>query len=585
VPATGRADWRGDEAHIKRLERQLAELKAAVALFERHRRALELVEAEIANVQLGLADPRGKPVRLVRKVLARTFPKIKLKMRRTPSRSPRGIGIWRWRCELAGAVEEIRWATQLLRQKGLFILPSPREPVRLVLEDDQRRGTLSFIGHHIRLKYKTPKLLPWTHSRGDALANRTDHLARKIRRLRREITVLRSKVADIQGFEARLKAIKQYLSHLRRLTNKSIDPFQAITPLLDLELIQFDSIVHRGALVLIRGSTPSPSTRVAVDQWLKSYPDKKTSYRIDRMPLQYAEATKEAIQLPTTARRGRGPRYLIHAARARPVDLGALSSVDGPTVVVGKNRAEISGRIVQAPLRDLVAGMAKALDLALVRDGTSSLIVSRKRGDSAASALRASRHLKGRKRKRRRLRLSSPLGATLSLLRRFIAFKAPGTAIEATEPTFLIGRASPQRWIRLVGAGAGLRLDRVEGDLVLRTGSAGRHRPVIVPKGGRIRETTGMQRPLCLVRIRMLSLSRRKSFAVVSADSGPPILVRRGTVLGRNRSQVVRIGPEGLTLLWSGGRITKRILLPFGRRLDSSLATRRDGVETPRHSR
>jgi Tfp pilus assembly protein PilP len=56
----------------------------------------------------------------------------------------------------------------------------------------------------------------------------------------------------------------------------------------------------------------------------------------------------------------------------------------------------------------------------------------------------------------------------------------------------------------------------------------------------------------------------RRSFVVLTAPDGMVSTARRGALIGRNRSQVARIDRRGVRLLWSGGGVTARLLLPAG---------------------
>jgi hypothetical protein len=569
APSQAVADWTGDEAYIRKLQLQLTKLKTAVALFERHQRELELVEAEIANVQLGLADPRGEPVQLVRKVLGSAFPKIRISMTRISTRAPTGVSVWRWRCVLKGAVEEIRWATQLLRQKGLFILPDAKEPVQLRLRANQRTGALSFIGHHIRLKESVTGTASEASSGADAYVNRTDHLANKIKQLRTEIAILRRKVEGIRGFEARITAIKQYLTRLRKLTRKAKDPFRAITPLLDLELVNFDTLSHQGRRVMIKGTALSASARRAAMRWLKRSPVKGVKYVPERLVARANAGTHRQLELPKLDVGG-GGRFVLVAQSARPVDIALAAARNGAVVAVGRSSRVVSGRTKQAPFYMALGAPASALGQALIRDGKHVLLLPRERNTKAINALNSGK----RPRRGRKLSLLRGVGygEALTLVRSFTSMlEAPRRAIDAVEPTLLAGRARPLTWLRLLGAAQGLQLvvDKRGKAAQLRPANGSKTESYPVPDPTRTKNVEdprrGTRHGLSTLRLRLLVLAgRRRSFAVVSAGDGLPLLVRRRAILGKNHSQVVKIDKRGLTLLWSGDGVTARIVLPSG---------------------
>lgn len=561
------ADWKADEAYVKRLERRLAELKASVALFERHRRELELVEAEIATVQLGLADPRGKPDELVRRLLREAYPRVSIRMEGLATKAPEGIGVWTWRCHLTGATSELRWATQLLRQKGLFILPSAKEPVKLTLDPDQRRGSLIFVGHHVRLTEIHPKQAPKDHSAGDIFAKRTDPIAARVKLLRAQIARLRDQVTDIRGFEARVNSIKQYIGMLARLTKRASDPFQAITPVLDLELVRFGALEHRGDQVVIDGAALSPSARDAAQSWLRSLSQRGLRYRADRLQLLYGAPTGVELSVPDTLE-GSGPPCTLYAAAARAVDVGMVAASRGAVVACGAEGAA-TGRVRDLPCERALLAMAHAARAALIRDGRDALLVPLERAEKARQALRRSKARPGGK--HLALSQAAPYGQALALLRSLLGWdslEAPRASVSDPKPTWLVGKGTGRGWLRLLAAARGLEVAGRKRSPQLRPpGRPSTTYPVPEPSrpAGGSTPTAATQLPLSQLRLRLLVQDRAgHRLAVVTDAAGVPRVVRRGTFLGRNRSQVVRIDESGLTLLWSGGPVTARVVLPLG---------------------
>jgi len=568
LPARG--DWRSDEAYQRRLQKRVDELRQAVALFEQHRRALDLVEAEIASVQLGLADPKARPDRLVQRLLKQSYPSVRISMTARRTRAPQGIGVWSWRCRLQGPVGELRWAAQLLRQKGLFIRPSPSEAVQLRLAPEPpHSGTLEFIGYHVRLKDYRPKSLPPEEKGSDSFANRSDPLAVRIRQLRAEVDRLRSKVADIQGFEARINAIKQYVSTLTRLTRQSVDPFQAITPLLDLELIRFDTIKHLGARVVVVGRSISPSALSAAQRWINTEEQRSGNhYQLEVAGL-YARPPVGELSVPDSSGLG-GPFCSLRAANARAVDVAVATARRGAAVVlhrVGDRDSTISGRISNVPCRRALWAAVRGLRMRQTLLGHNVLLAPTKR---PTAALVAPRH-PGTPLTLRVIGM--PLSRCLSLLRGKLAgsaLEAPRAALKATTPVSLLGHGPISVWLGLLAAAAGLEpVQQPRTVRLVPRGNPGQQTlPVPDPPRSDKREpaSTLTRQPLSRIRVRLLVLSRApaRSYAVVSDGDGEALVVRRGDMLGRNRSQVVRIDRQGLTLLWSGGKITARVALPLG---------------------
>jgi len=567
VPGSGLADWGSDEIYVQRLQKRVEELRRAVALFERHRRSLELVEAEIANVQLGLADPRSKPDDLVRRLLRDAYPRVTITMKAARPRAPRGIAVWTWGCELKGAISELRWATQLLRQKGLFIQPAAREPVQLLPEPDQRRGKLVFIGHHIRLKEIVRRELPDEEPGADIFATRTDPLAVKIKQLRSEVGRLRKQVLDIQGFEARINSIRQYVDLLSRLAKSSRDPFQAITPLLDLELIRFRAIRHLGDRVVVEGEAPSPTALSAARSWLDRQSRRgPVRIRHEALRLLYKPPSTAQLPVPDSASPRKGPRCTLIASGARSVDLARVAARQGAAVVLQGHRADdtISGATTSLPCDHALAAAAHSMDLALVTSGPDVVALPRKH-QARANALLGKHPRKGP------LHaidvVSMPLGQALSMLRDQVPgiLEAPRATISSARPISLVGNAPVETWLRLVAATRGLQV--TTGKDSVRLVPSGSPKTVLfpVPDAKPAAAPAPVLAGLSQLRLRLLVLGRgNESLAVVSDPAGVPTIVKRGVLLGRNRSQVVRIDKKGLTLLWSGGGVTARLILPPG---------------------
>jgi hypothetical protein len=554
---TAAADWASDEAYIKRLDQHLKDLQRIADLFLQERRSLELVEFKFAGLQLPLADPDASPEQIVRRVLKKSFPQVKVTMRRQQTRSPPDVEIWKWRCTLVGAVEEIRWATQLLLRKGLFVRPSVDEPVTLEMARSQERGKLAFIGHHIRLKQVPVPKLPQMPTGPDLLASRSDPLAQEIRRLRGELTKLRSRVQDILSFEARVEAMRHVIKQLRALTKDGRDPFRAFTPLLDLELVRYEKLTHSGGEIAIVADTPSESARAVAEHWFKKQRKRKLRYRVAALGPIYVGPISKQLPLPAGAEAG-GPTCSLKLSGARPLDLG-LAAAARAVVSVGVDPVEVSGQVEPAPLRRGLEAAAAAGQIAMLWDGDSLLLVPRKAAAEAKRALAEGARPGGKAVALRQP--AAPVGEALSLLQRFSGETITAPASLAGTAG-LVGRAGVGSWLRLLGAARGLRVTRDSGwQLRPARGEVALAAPKEAGRGARA--TARELAPLALVRPRVLVTCRTRPRAIVASPTGAPLWVKRGMRLGRGRNTVTRVDERGVTVRWSDAGLTATVLLPF----------------------
>jgi hypothetical protein len=559
-PVPANADWAGDEAHIKQLRELLSQLKSAVEVYERQRRSLELVEAEFAGLQLPLADPSASPEKLVRQLVAKSFPDVQISMRKVAARAPLGVEIWKWECSARGAIEEIRWATQLLLQKGLFVLPSPEEPVELRLDEDQRSAVLSFTGHHIRLKEIAHPKLPSLPTEPDALARRTDPLADQIRQLRAEVLAVRARAVEIMIFEARVEAMRLVIRHLKSLTKGGRDPFRVFTPLLDLELVRYSALRHTGDELRIRGDVPSESARAAAERWFVRHGRRKVRYLVDALQPMYLEPSTQAIKAADMA--VTGPRCSLLLAGARAVDLGAATGARA-AVSVGWTRF-VSGQI-EAPAEQALQSTAHRLGLELVKSEGLALFVARKRASRATECLRAKPRI-ARPGPLLALRQRGKAKDVLAQLRRKgkRPIEVPGDALDSGQLLTLSGRAHLADWLRLVGAGLGLRLAESSGKL--RLVSDGADTAPLAAVSPAEESSDGSAPPLAVLRARVLLSCGARRVAVVGEPGGPAIVARPGARLGRSRARVARVDSKGVTVRWADSGLQAAVLLPFGER-------------------
>jgi hypothetical protein len=533
------------------------------ALFEQHRRSLELIRFQFASLELPLADPSASPDRIVREVLSKSFPQVKATMTRLPTRAPPDVEVWKWRCSMKGAVEEIRWAAQLLLQKGLFVRPSPAEPVKLELDEEQRRGQLAFVGHHIRLREVPVPRLPEMPTGPDVLAPRIDPLAKEIRRLHGEIAGLRRRVQDILIFEARVEAMRQVISKLESLTRGGGDPFRAFTPLLDLELVRYETLVHDGHEVAIRAAVPSESAREASVRWLSRLRRRDLRHRFVALHPMYGEPAVRKIALPEGASTAGGRRCSLRLAGARAIDIGAASGASA-VVAIGPHQALVSGEVDRAPLRQGLAAAAQQGGLDLLWDREALLLVPRQRSADARRSLSEGRQAGGP-----RITLQQPKGTlpqALGLVRRAsrTAIAAPAETMASTVGAALAGRTSVGGWLRLLGAGLGLRLERGSG-WELRPAGKGPVRLVPLDESARSPRTAAPESAsLAQLRPRLLLACGGTARAIMAAAGGVPFAVRKGTRLGRGRSLVTSVDRRGVTVRWSDSGISAAVLLPFG---------------------
>jgi hypothetical protein len=471
---------------------------------------------------------------------------------------------------MTGRVGELRWATQLLRQKGLFIIPSTEEPVSLAIHPDGRSGKLKFVGHHVRLKEPPRARPPAEPSGGDVFASRTDPPAMKIKRLRKQIAALRERVAHIQGFEARIKSIRRYVKMLGQLTSKAKDPFRAITPVLGLELVRLQLVAHRGAVVSIEGTTFSKRARRTVVRWLEKQADDDLRYRTDRIGILSAKQVSGKLEVPRGARRGRARVQLI-AAGARAADLATLARIRALVVAPGCAGRSVRGTTPPVTRRSVLAAALHGLGCSLLRVGPGAVMVPRDRASATRALLRKMRRPRGGRPMALRL-FGVGYGQSLSSLSAHLRGKleAPQSAVSDERPVSLTGRARSTQWARLLAAAGSLVMERT------RAGGLRFHQPghdgtlssAPEPDKEQSRRATGARAaPLARLRVRAVIVPRRRrprAAAILSAGDGRPRLVRRSSRLGRNRSKVTRIDRSGVTVRWSDGGVKARLKLPLG---------------------
>jgi hypothetical protein len=599
--ATSRADWASDEAYLRKLDLQLADLRSAVAVLERHRRELDMVEAEVLATDLGLADPSGKPDEIVRRELARLRPPLTARMRALPSKTHRGFETWRWECSIEATLPQLRQALALLQQNGLFILPTSIEPTVLEVDPIREVGRISFVGHHVRL---TEPVLPKLPRLGGAglFAQRTDPPAVEIKKRLSEITKLRARIVYIQGFEARVIAIRDYLSHLKSLATLARDPLKALQPLLDLELVHLRRARVEGTTVTLEADVPSESIRQTALRILDVSSNAAHVFRVKSLRISTGAPPTGDLPDPSDATRGRGPKCNVIASRARAVDLAsALSKPGGAWVFVeevprtGPAAARaagasgpgpesspalptaVSGRLTGAPLdAGLVAGL-HALGLVTFVDGDHFLLVPAARSTRAEQALRENLALAQKRSSRGEAAVEfgvagEPVAQVLTELRGLgsEAIEVPGPVLVEKTVLWLSGRATQRVWLALIAAGLGLRIVESEGTLGLKPlEKEAELLPVPDPDRSRpLKSSRADPGDLSLgsstVRI---VVSGGKRMAVLSdrAGRGLPIVATKGIAIGRKRSTVVKIDERGLTLLWPGSRGQRsRIVLPIG---------------------
>ena len=552
------ADPAGDQAYIKRLGEHLKELQRTAALFEQQRRSLELVKFTFASLELPLADPSSSPEQLVRRLLARSFPALQLTMRRLPAQAPPEVEVWKWRCSLAGALEDLRGATRLLLRKGLFVRPAPGEEVTLTLEAGRRRGGLTFVGHHLRIREAPPAKLAAMPAGPDLLAARTDALGRELRRLQGEVTALRQRVQDIMTFEARVEAMRFVIKHLRDLAERGRDPFERLGPVLALELVRLERLVDGGAEVAIDAGLPSESARAAATRWLQRRGRGAMRYRFAKLAVVPAAPSGGAALQPPSSTEGAGPRCALRLAGARAIDLLAATGA-AAAVAVGPQR-EVSGELPQGALgRAVEAGLA-SLGLALLEDGEARLAVPRDAAPRSRRSLADSARASG---ERLELHLaSSTIAEVLAGLARGTrrSIEAPERVLASGVRLALIGRRALGGWLRLLGATHGLRLAvsaagwqlRPPGQTVAPLTAVSRRGPASPPAVA----------PLAELRPRVLLVCGGAARAIVAAPAGPPAIVRAGARLGRH-GRVTRVDRQGVTVRWSEAGITASVLLPW----------------------
>ena len=387
LPGAARADWVNDEAFLRKLKGHVKELKTSVAIFERHRRSLDMVEAGISSLQLGLADPEKKPRQIIEKLFSASFPKVALKLKQLPSKKHKGVKTWRWRLTMAGAPDRLLAAATGLQKLGMFIIPRTVEKTRLV------RGTpwkLSLVGHHARLQEVPLKPLPKLKG-SDAFATRTDPLGAQIKKLLKEAAKLRKRLAYIQQFEARINEIKRFLFHLRTLARLSRDPVPELSLAQRMELMRVQKVVHEGSRVTVSGRVHSPAFRKAARRWLEARSTPALRYRPGKLALRWGPVGKlpELPPPPKGAARG-GPVCTLIAVQATAQMVAAAVGAEIASSP-GAAHVPLTGKF-KGRLNVGLEAAARALGLTIARHRHRAVLVVPAQRDQAVETLRQGLH-------------------------------------------------------------------------------------------------------------------------------------------------------------------------------------------------
>ncbi len=388
LPGAARADWVNDEAFLRKLKAHLKELRTSVAIFERHRRSLDMVEAGISSLQLGLADPEKKPRKIIEALFKASFPKLQLKLKQLPSRRHKGLRTWRWRLKVSGPPDRLLEAATGLQKIGMFIIPKSREQTRFV------RGTpwrLMLVGHHARLKEVPLKSLPRLKG-SDAFAKRSDPLGVEINKLLKEATRLRKRLAYIQQFEARINEIKRFLFHLRTLGRLSRDPVPDLALAKGMELARVDRVVHEGSRVTVSGQVHSPAFRKATRRWLEARSTPALRYRAAKLTSRWKPAGKlpKIPPPPAKAVRGGPTGSLIAVEATVPVVAAAARAEIAGTP--GGAHTPLTGRL-RGRLNVILEAAARAVGQTIARHKRRALLVAPEQRDKALETLRQGLHL------------------------------------------------------------------------------------------------------------------------------------------------------------------------------------------------
>ena len=389
VPGIAQADWVNDEAFLKKLRAHHKELETSVAIFERHRRSLDMVEAGISSLQLGLADPEKKPHQIITQMIKESFPGVILKLKRLRSSKHKGINTWRWRLELQGRPGELMKATAHLQRLGMFILPGALEQYKMKRKKATGLWRLSLVGHHVRLQNVPLKPLP--RIKGSvAFARRTDPLALEIKKILEQISVLRHRIAYIQQFEARINEIKRFLYHLRMLGRMARDPVPEVELVRKMELIHVGGIVHEGSRVIVSGEVHSPGFRKAARRWLQARSTPALRYQAKTLGLRWApRGTLPTLPAPPKGSARGGPRCTLLAVDAAAT--AVASAAGGLLAVKAGAGAGVTGKI-SGQLHVALEAAARGLNLTIVRQGRRALLVKPGQEEQARETLRQGLH-------------------------------------------------------------------------------------------------------------------------------------------------------------------------------------------------
>jgi hypothetical protein len=346
------------------------------------------------------------------------------------------------------------------------------------------------------------------------------------------------------------------------------------TPLLDLELVRYSSLRHTGDELRISGDVPSESARIAAERCFARQRRRKVRYVVDALrPMYLAPSTLpiKVADVPAV-----GPRCSLLVSGARPVDLGAAT---GARAVVSVGWARFVSGQIEAPAEQALRSTARRQGLELVQSEGLALFIPRKRASRAAECLRH----------RARIARPGPLLAlrqrgkprdVLAELRRKAKrpIEVASGALSSDELLALSGRARLADWLRLVGAGLGLRLEAASGKLRLVADGGDTALAAVSPA----EESSDVSAPpLAVLRARVLLSCGARRIAVVGEPGGPAIIARPGARIGRTRARVTRVDPKGVAVRWADSGLHAEVLLPFGERPQTIAAARAGGAICP----
>ncbi|MFH1130266.1 MAG: hypothetical protein V1754_02960, partial [Pseudomonadota bacterium] len=449
-----RAGWASDEQYVNQLKQKIVEVTRDIAPYESHCHTLNLLESQASGLKTGFAQQNQKPDLVAQKILKQIHPGLQIEMQPLETKQPKDAEVWRWQCTMRGPLFALKWATEQLRQEGLFILPSANEPVTLKPDTILSFFELSFVGHHVRLG-ELPVREPFKRTGDNLLDLRKDLVATDIIRLQNQLTGLHERVLEIKSLPGRVQQLFEYIKKLKIIAQQSRDPWEAFAPLANLELIHFNKIELQDKNLQIWGDAISSSANAVANEWFAEMRKDGWKIQVNQMGLLFSQSELPELPVPAETK-GQGGLGLLMAVDARPVDFAAAANSHA-TVVHGRSTDRITGQTSKVPRDKALTAAIKNLGFELFQGRGFTLLA--REPHKLTSKLTSQIQGTTTGKKLALFTIQTPLSDTLSILGKDGSheIRVPKWFAESTQLVSLSGYAPQNTWLSLLGAAVGLQ--------------------------------------------------------------------------------------------------------------------------------